>query len=284
MANSRNNKDLTNQSAYLKVGQVDNRRLAELMLKAKGLDSVRTFAKKTGVNASTISRVINQGESMSYDLICRVVENAEEGSGVTIEDFVKAAGLVRLEGATGSPADMAAAFEQSAKSIIIKELEQYGYCAREELAELRIRGAGYSIPFDVAIKTDVVGDDGQGLWMMEMKRVSPNHGTAHCFQWLNMIMGLFYCQKLRNERVSLVINQPGVFEELKKQLQGLLIPDMISVILVDTTREKVIEEYVIPNTCENVRFVFNKDTTDGNNINKPQAEGWDVSLYGKEGE
>ena len=87
---------------FIRVKEPDMKRLAELTIRAKGIGrSLNEFASACGVNASTLSRIVNQKNSgPSADMvIAQIALNADPSSRVTIEKLLDAHGLAPVEGA-----------------------------------------------------------------------------------------------------------------------------------------------------------------------------------------
>lgn len=82
-------------SEYVRTKQPDPDKLAELVGRAKGKRTVTEFATACGVNASTISRILNKKLSgpCSDELIVAIAANAAPGSKVRFRDLLDAHGV-----------------------------------------------------------------------------------------------------------------------------------------------------------------------------------------------
>lgn len=87
-------------SEYERVRQPDADKLAELVGRAKGKRTTTEFAEACGVNASTISRILNKKLSgpCSDELIVAIAVNAAPGSKVRFRDLLDAHGLEEKKG------------------------------------------------------------------------------------------------------------------------------------------------------------------------------------------
>lgn len=102
-------------SGYVRTREPDSARLAELVNLAKGERSARQFADDCGLNNATISRILNQtaGGPPTDAVIARIALNVEEGSGVTVEQLLEAAGKTAAEGASVPREALARIVEES---------------------------------------------------------------------------------------------------------------------------------------------------------------------------
>lgn len=84
---------------YERVRQPDADKLAELVERAIGKRTAKEFADTCGVNASTISRILNKKLSgpCSDELIVAIAANAAPGSQVSFSDLLKAHGVEKKE-------------------------------------------------------------------------------------------------------------------------------------------------------------------------------------------
>lgn len=62
--------------------------------------------------------------------------------------------------------------------------------------------------------------------------------------WLNNAMALYYSGENAG-RISIIVNNRTVFEQIRELMSHYKIPDEISVILVSTEKQKVLDEYVM---------------------------------------
>ena len=81
---------------YSRIKPPDKDMLAEYVVRAKGPErSMRQFAEEIGVNASTLSRIVNKKtvRANSDNLIADIAAYADKNSGITFEMLMRAHGM-----------------------------------------------------------------------------------------------------------------------------------------------------------------------------------------------
>ena len=267
---------------YQRAREPDKGRLSDLVIKAKGPKrSMRKFAEEIEVNPSTLSRLVNQKTTgaNSDELIAKIAAHADPDSGVTFEELMEAHGMALKEARYRNES----AFEDACRDILLKELEIRGYETEDEACE-RLRGAGFGMEYDFALRTDAL-KKGNGKWYFECKMFnSPSGipvGAGRTMQWLTMTMALFYCGGMDAEKVSLVVERREIYESLKERCKDVKIPDQISVILVDTEKQRVVEEFLIPMTGDGEQPEVFYKISDQSEIETMQKsdDAWDMSVF-----
>lgn len=234
-------------SKYIRVRDPDKEELSELVIRAKGLKrSMRQFAADIGVNASTLSRIVNmQTARANRDaLIVSIAENADPKSGVTLDMLMKAHGMEKRP--QGDGWENYKKFEQRCRMVIQDELLKRGYSV-SVVPDVKARDG---FRFDLYLKTDAVSH-GSGVWAFEFRMMSPDPGisgiptgmgrTERC---VDRIMSSFYTGTAGADKVSVVVEHRAIFEQLKSRYSELCVPNEISFILI--SGDHISDEYVIP--------------------------------------
>lgn len=86
--------------------------------------------------------------------------------------------------------------------------------------------------FDLVLNTDVIGGNGKWAFEFKARRNQEPVGMGFTRRWLDKIMAMFYRGELDVARVSLVVEQRQIFEQVAMLLSKYEISDEISVILL----------------------------------------------------
>ena len=268
-------------SQYVRIDAPDKDKLSELVVKAKGPKrSMRKFAEEIGVSPSTLSRLINHktAGAVTDKLIAEIAAYADPESGVTFEDLVEAHGLALKDKRYRS----AYAYERTCHEIIVDELKARNYTVEDSIAE-RFTGAGFGMQYDFAINTNAL-KSGNGKWYFDCKMSRGNAGDVtagfgRTMQWLTMTMAMFYCGAVDADRVSIVVDQKLVFEQMVRRCQDITIPDELSIILLDIDGMRIVNEYVLNKKEGTGMTVFNNISGTGE-IKVDYV--WDMSVFNEE--
>ena len=226
-----------------RTGEVNVDETVELITRAKGTRSIRKFAEDLGVNASSLSRILNGNVTeLRAAMLAKIAFYADKQSGVTIENLMKAQGL-------SDPQDLmitAAKYESECRRIFMDELIQRGFTVTGYKAENRDTG------FDFEVTTDAL-KNGSGKWALEVKFLNRHNpvlpsGIGRSRISIEHAMANFYLGKNDYQRISLVVDHPMAFKQIKAYLSTLNIPNEISVILVNIDKRTIEDEYVAPLT------------------------------------
>lgn len=260
---------------YIRAEEPNYEVLAELILRAKGEKrSLTEFAKQCGVNASTLSRIVNQKNTgpCADSIIKQVAENADPDSGVTLEQLLAAHGLaeVQVQGTpiTGveyaSPSDIVIRLDEMCKgqeggsadflhqTAAYLRGEQFERDAQEIIAAELLR-KGYTVKlvsnprqyrYDFCIETDALTDQDIDRWHFEVKII----GGPGSMRFLDHLFRDLYFDSIydKREMVSLVIADPNGFQDLQRQFMDKEIHDAVSIILIDRINRRVADEFLIP--------------------------------------
>ena len=260
-------KSINEFPGYVRVGQPNYEVLAALVKKAVGDRSLAEFSELTGISTSTISRIINNKFSSpsSDSVIARIIDNIDPASGVTREEILTAHGLAPLlldmgsstidwtktvEGAASAKdtieSSVRAGGHGSVKEKVFQEavqsiLLQKGYTLSLE-KKLDIIDAGdVHYRADFAFKTDALNKYGIDVWAFDVANTE-YRPLLHKLSW---VFGTAYIQPLRSRgiKMSLITDDREQFEDCKRRFAGVVIPDDISVVLVDMTDGSIADEF-----------------------------------------
>ena len=227
-----------------RTGEIDVAETIELITRAKGPRSINQFSDVIGVSPSSLFRIVNGSVTkLRAPMLAKIAFYADPESGVTLEQLMKAQGL-------SDPQDRmltAIQYEHECRRIFIDELIQRGYMVKDLMIEEKQDGV-----FDFELTTDAL-KDGTGKWAVECKFLNRHNnvlpaGIGRSRIALERAMACFYIGKSDYQRISLVVDHPMAFEQLKEQLSTLEIPNEISVILLNTDKGIIEDEYVAPLT------------------------------------
>ena len=227
-----------------RTGEIDVAETIELITRAKGPRSINQFSDVIGVSPSSLFRIINGSVTkLRAPMLAKIAFYADPESGVTLEQLMKAQGL-------SDPQDRmltAIQYEHECRRIFIDALIQRGYMVKDLFIENK------RDEFDFELTTDAL-KNGSGKWAVECKFLSRYSnalpaGIGRSRIALERAMACFYIGKSDYQRISLVVDHPVIFEQLKLKLSVLEIPNEISVILLNTDKGIIEDEYVAPLTC-----------------------------------
>lgn len=236
---------------YISFKAPDKEALSALLMKAKGPNrSLRKFAEEIGINVSTLSRIATGKITgvPSIDTIKGIAKHADPESGVTFNMLLQAAGLVRA----GAVNENFQKFYNAVMSIIVNELLLRNYHVknvyrRNSMTTLdSILGRCF---LDLSLQTDALGKE-NATWLFDFwtRRESDKEDDAfldRIRQWLLMYTGMYAYNEGSLDRLSVVLTEDDCYRRLLKYLKGYNTSLNISVILVDLSTERVVEEYVI---------------------------------------
>jgi len=234
------------------TGNIDPETTAGLVKSAMGKRSQRKYAEDTGINVSSISRVLNgQIAEISDNLLARIAAYADPDSGVTLEKLMSAQGIVESD----SRAELGAQFVQNCRRVIADGLLKKGFSVAYGQQSLDHKLQRIC---DFEIRTDALGNGGR--WLIETKLVTANiPGRGMSQGWIDGAMAAYY----RGEkigRLSVVVEVRALFEQMKRRLAETSIADEISVLLIPIGSDKVLDEYVAPlKDGRKPEFTFSKE-------------------------
>ena len=228
--------DIESSASLTGVG-LKRKSLSDLVADAKGDRSMRGFSESSGVNVSTISRLINgKITDVSVETLEKIAADADPASGVTL-DQLKASQEIADQ---GNAQLLASQFDYDCRSAITNGLLDRGYSVRYPRTP-----ATSNTFYNFEIVTDALGHDNRS-WFFECKTMaSPARQTDVTISWIHQAMVYYYCGGTAG-RISLVVDSAAVYEQIKNRLSEYKIPDEISVILISGRTGRVQKEYVTP--------------------------------------
>ncbi len=244
---------------YARIEEPNYEVLARCVELAKGEQSVREFAQLCGTSGATISRIINQQITAPIpdNLLINICKNAPVGSSVTQDIMLIANGMRPIKVGDGmSESKTAEVANDMSKKFRMKEAE-FEMQAREILQnELLFKG--YSIELvmnpiicqikrefqyraDFAFKTNALEDLGVDTWCFEVM----SEFAVHSIHKMHTLFSACYLGNPSENRtkMSLVVTNRTTYEQLKERYTGIVIRDYISIILIDISERRVVEEY-----------------------------------------
>lgn len=264
---------------YARIRTPDKDALADLVIKAKGpARSLRQFADDLGVNVSTLSRIINKKTSRanSDTLIADIADHADPNSNVTFELLMEAHGMALKETISGKSMFL---FAESASNVILKELVRRGYSisgmlhegryTRNQMASLdSVMGRCY---LDLEVHTNALGKE-NSVWLFDFHTNTASARSKQQYmdrtrQWMLMYAGMLAFNEGKVDRLSIVIAEREIYDELLTYLEGYSLRSGMSLMLIDMEQGTVVDEYVLSNDprANPVFFAVEDDTDDFDN-------------------
>ncbi|MCD7825477.1 MAG: hypothetical protein LUH14_05895 [Clostridiaceae bacterium] len=251
----------------VKIGEPDFESLSVQTKAAQGCRSLNAFAEDCGVNASTLSRIINKKiTSPCTEAVAKAIaSNAEEDSGVTYETLITALGMAKvdIEYRVQSPsienADKAVGnisesqkrrlvayqesmIEATIREIIQNELLMRGYMVSVERDAFTVTTSLIRFRSDFTVKTDALDADGINQWAFEV-----NSPIRQLESNLMRLFTLAYVDspEKKHTKISLVTTKKAEYYDVLDKLDDVRVHDDVSLILVDTDSRKVVDEYLV---------------------------------------
>lgn len=242
---------------YSRIKPPDKDLLAEYVVRAKGPErSMRQFAEEIGVNASTLSRIVNKKTvgANSDNLIADIAAYADKNSGITFEMLMRAHGM-DLSRAIRNRWAHNADIEMVYDDLIIKALLNRGYSVARLESERHKTISGV-FGFDLVLKTDAI-PRGDGIWGFDFCVVQPasfETSREHQSQMksitvmrhLSRIAGLFADYHYKYDRVSIVVTDSDAFYGVQKRIEDCYLRGEVTIILIDLETGDVVDEFMIP--------------------------------------
>lgn len=221
---------------------IDFDKFADLVVKAKGPHrTMQQFAVEIGTTPSTLSRIINKKNTgaSAESLLKAIAEHADPESGVTFDMLMGANGkadkqLSRSEWIRENEQGCIKAIENSLRMLNVSDITN----------EVHLGVRGVSWFFDFA--ADV---EGIGKWCFDIKlwdypSSRPGHlppGFGNTRQWIMSALSAFYISE-DIKKVTLVVQNRSIFEQMAQILSEIRIKDVISVALVNREKEIIVAE------------------------------------------
>ena len=256
-------RDLSILSEYVRISTPDKDRLAELVVRAKGPElSMSQFAKKCEVNPSTLSRIVNKKTTgkNSDALIFNIAENADPNSGVTFEMLMSAHGMKKRNLNGKVDTEEYRAFEKNAADLVLSEFMKRGYKVQVPMTPQVYNALNYHYRPDWEIATDAVtSDNTMGQWLFEFwtmlgtEQQAIRKQTIKLRQKLLMVLGLYYMDEVKADKLSFVVFNRKFYKLLKDTLEGICVKPWITIMLFDMEQAQFIEEFTFLSPDGSVR-------------------------------
>lgn len=256
-------RDLSILSEYVRISTPDKDRLAELVVRAKGPElSMSQFAKKCEVNPSTLSRIVNKKTTgkNSDALIFNIAENADPNSGVTFEMLMSAHGMKKRNLNGKVDTEEYRAFEKNAADLVLSEIMKRGYKVQVPMTPQVYNALNYHYRPDWEIATDAVtSDNTMGQWLFEFwtmlgtEQQAIRKQTIKLRQKLLMVLGLYYMDEVKADKLSFVVFNRKFYKLLKDTLEGICVKPWITIMLFDMEQAQFIEEFTFLSPDRSVR-------------------------------
>ena len=256
-------RDLSILSEYVRISTPDKDRLAELVVRAKGPElSMSQFAKKCEVNPSTLSRIVNKKTTgkNSDALIFNIAENADPNSGVTFEMLMSAHGMKKRNLNGKVDTEEYRAFEKNADDLVLSEIMKRGYKVQVPMTPQVYNALNYHYRPDWEIATDAVtSDNTMGQWLFEFwtmlgtEQQAIRKQTIKLRQKLLMVLGLYYMDEVKADKLSFVVFNRKFYKLLKDTLEGICVKPWITIMLFDMEQAQFIEEFTFLSPDGSVR-------------------------------
>lgn len=256
-------RDLSILSEYVRISTPDKDRLAELVVRAKGPElSMSQFAKKCEVNPSTLSRIVNKKTTgkNSDTLIFNIAENADPNSGVTFEMLMSAHGMKKRNLNGKVDTEEYRAFEKNAADLVLSEIMKRGYKVQVPMTPQVYNALNYHYRPDWEIATDAVtSDNTMGQWLFEFwtmlgtEQQAIRKQTIKLRQKLLMVLGLYYMDEVKADKLSFVVFNRKFYKLLKDTLEGICVKPWITIMLFDMEQAQFIEEFTFLSPDGSVR-------------------------------
>jgi len=268
-----------------RVAPTDMEKMAKLTGRAKGDRTAAAFADMCGVDAATISRVLNAKlkKNLSDDVVAAIAANSVDQSGIFFKDLLNAHGLV-IPAAVGKPAQrqeelysnflsqVRSAFDMSRE---IKMGPVYIKVSRKEAIINRIQDsvlnylvrAGYRVELakdieptqrllspataDFIIATNALESEKVSQWAFV---VVEDLGGNFLSYLSRFVFGTAYMNKplQKGLRITLVTTDRKTFYYARKRLESIVVYDSISILLVYPRTNTIEAEYVLARENETV--------------------------------
>ena len=254
---------------YVQVRTPDIMRISEYVIKAKGINrTMAQFAEDCGIGASTLSRIANGkiSKPLSEDTVKAIYEHRAPESKIDLDMFMLANGMRDKKeherrasmGPHYSVREESMNRERQAKNAIVAALLERDVPIVKVPDSLERRRAdapyGMRLYFVFAF---YIEDALQQLWYFDVNTYKTDEHNRPMGFFTDRLNGLFAKTFLvdawepdyfENQKTTFIFCDPTIYAYVVNQYKGAPINSAISVILVDTDNEKVVEETWLSNT------------------------------------
>lgn len=250
---------------YVRVTSPDLNVIAELTKRAKGTRTLSAFARLCGISLPTMSLVVNckYNFPLSDGMIRAIAENADPESNVTEEVLLEANGMAKKEIRipitnvqknqieTGEEQiRFGIFFEKTAKELISMALLKNGYTISHNRETSVFLAPFAKVTPDFEFSTDAFKEYGIEKWSFDTMLTNNVYGEEKLLKKILIVFGSLYMNpsKEKNTKFSFVIDSKRIFDNIRSFFEDKKINNMISIILIDVAKRKIVDEYTIPTT------------------------------------
>lgn len=269
-----------------RIGPTNMVKIAELTERAKGSRTTAAFAEVCGVNAGTMSRILNAKfrKNLSDDVIAAIAVNAANCNGRTFRELLEAHGLVipaaeGLEDAdqlytdylnqvrsavemshrtktnqTETTSERREALRTRIREIVQNDLIAKGYSVGKEKDREVMETAEFPWTADFVLKTDALEPEGLSRWAFAICE-----DVGHRFSWeLQRLAGIAYFSRpaVNGVRITLITTDEATFYLSRRELKDLgPAYDSLSILLVNKRNRFVEAEYVLERDIETAQVM-----------------------------
>lgn len=231
---------------FVKTHNVDKEKFAQLLLLAKGGQTLRHFADLCGTTSSTFTRIlqkVNKGAS-TPELLMAIAENAVPESNVTIEDLADTNGYTIKK--TQDPIYQT---KTNAKSVIYDYLVENNDSVTIE---------NYKFPVgDCIVQPDVfaktVSFDGVVNQLFIDIFSSYSLDLQKCIIekiGRYMLLSEIHQDKLRSAQYTIIVFEKDAFDKTKKILDACALSFVVFVLYADCASGQIVDEYTLGQKTE----------------------------------
>lgn len=248
---------------FVRVADPNKEILAKLLVAAKGPGrTMKKFAAECGSSQPTFSRIANQSYKgpLSDEMVKAIAENADPGSGISLDVLMGANGMARVVDSSTVVRDSRMEIEKEFVNSVLSELEMDGGLIADETDHRFLIGttSGYRADLLVRIKS---GENGSYLWAFELilpkMNLSGRQGTDNrgifkrsvreygrlFTEKVGRILPLFYNSDEPIEKFSFVVADGEAFEYLVSEYaEYYQVPFDMSFILYNIEKKYIEKE------------------------------------------
>lgn len=244
---------------YVKLKNYDAEEMSRLVTLAKGNRSINDFARECGINASTISRIVNMKnkEACSDEVIEAIAEHAENKMEVTIPNLMSANGRIEMfsdeykQSTCQRLLKYAELLTNTAGlkndyTIICDALKKQGFEASVTTKHRTTWPIIGDYIFDFEIKTDAFKEKQIDRWMFDASS-STYDKWMDPVKKMEQIFSMAYLDSPieKKIKISVIVYYKEFFERVKEVFSGIKVKDCLSFVYIDRENGQLVDEYNI---------------------------------------
>ena len=274
---------------YLQITAPDKDRLSKMLNTCKGTDrTMAQYAEDSGVNASTLSRILNGKitKPLSYEMLVLIYDHKSGNADLSFEQLALANGMKEkeahereksLELFYNDPIDKIER-ESEAQSIIVNSLLLRGAMIQIESKPRRFyynspdyRPSTWGFYPMIDFVVNIMKSEGRKEWdfycyAKVLEEVTNEAATELANNIISMKMSFFLQdswepQLLEGIKSSFVLFEEKVFDAFVEQLKKAEIKSEVSAILIDYVHGKVQKEVWIRDCDQKKQSIFDREIT-----------------------